>query len=372
MDRFREIFDKRHDYAREWKARTGGRGLGYFCTYLPEELAYAAGALPVRIFGSHQPQDVTDRHIYSMYCPYCRDCLAQGLLGKYDYLDGIAKARSCIHMRNAFASWELNIPLSYSHFISTPSNIQSSRAKPFLIKELDRFKKSLEEWTAKEISQEDMERAIDIYNTNRCLTKQLYMLRQRTIPPILGAEAMDIVLSSQVMDKAEHNVLLQEIWQNIDQRQNERDPGIRLMLIGSEDDDTEFVRMVESLGATIVVDEHCTGTRYFWNEVIPEEDKLAAIAQRYIERPPCPAKDFPERRRWPYIFKLIDDYHVQGVILIQQKFCDPHEFDIPPLIALLKERNIPSLFLEFDITTPIGQFRTRVEAFLEMLAMEVI
>src|SRR3990167_7129917 len=64
MDRFREIFDKRHDYAREWKARTGGRVLGYFCTYLPEELAYAAGALPVRIFGSHQPQDVTDRHIY--------------------------------------------------------------------------------------------------------------------------------------------------------------------------------------------------------------------------------------------------------------------------------------------------------------------
>lgn len=372
MDRFREVVNKRHDYAKEWKARTGGKILGYFCTYFPEEVAYAAGILPVRIFGSHQPQDVTDRHIYSMYCPYCRDCLAEGLLGKYDYLDGIAKARSCIHIRNTFTSWQLQIPLSYSHFISFPSNIQSSRAKPFLMKELARFKKSLEEWSGKRISQDDIERAIDIYNTNRRLIKQLYTLRQRDIPPILGAEAMEIVLSGQVMDKAEHNVLLQELWQDIDGQPSERGTGMRLMLIGSEDDDTEFVRMIESLGATVVVDDHCTGTRYFWNEVTPAEDTLSAIAQRYLERPPCPAKDYPERRRWSYIFKLIDEYHVQGVILIQQKFCDPHEFDIPPLIALLKERNIPTLFLEFDITTPVGQFRTRVEAFLEMLEMEGI
>ncbi|MFQ5826487.1 MAG: 2-hydroxyacyl-CoA dehydratase, partial [Dehalococcoidia bacterium] len=54
-----------------------------------------------------------------------------------------------------------------------------------------------------------------------------------------------------------------------------------------------------------------------------------------------------------------------------QKFCDPHEFDIPPLRALLEEKlGITSLFLEFDVTIPVGQFRTRIEAFLEMLRLE--
>ena len=66
----------RAEYARQWKARTGGKVVGYFCTYGPEELMYAANILPVRILGSHEVQDVTEPHIFGMFCPFCRDCLA--------------------------------------------------------------------------------------------------------------------------------------------------------------------------------------------------------------------------------------------------------------------------------------------------------
>jgi len=66
----------RAEYARQWKQRTGGKVIGYFCTYAPEELMYAAGILPVRILGSHEVQDVTESHIFGMFCPFCRDCLA--------------------------------------------------------------------------------------------------------------------------------------------------------------------------------------------------------------------------------------------------------------------------------------------------------
>ncbi|MFQ5827312.1 MAG: 2-hydroxyacyl-CoA dehydratase, partial [Dehalococcoidia bacterium] len=101
MERFEEVAKSRHDYAREWKARTGGKVLGYFCTYVPEEIVYAAGVLPVRILGSHEPQDVTEPYLYGGFCPFCRDCLAQGLLGRYDYVDGVAIARSCVHIYQA-------------------------------------------------------------------------------------------------------------------------------------------------------------------------------------------------------------------------------------------------------------------------------
>ncbi len=55
---------------------------------------------------------------------------------------------------------------------------------------------------------------------------------------------------------------------------------------------------------------------------------------------------------------------------MQQKFCDPHELDIPAIKKALEGKGIPTLFLELDVTVPIGQFRTRVEAFLEMLQEE--
>ncbi|MCK5548861.1 MAG: 2-hydroxyacyl-CoA dehydratase, partial [Thermoplasmata archaeon] len=50
--------------------------------------------------------------------------------------------------------------------------------------------------------------------------------------------------------------------------------------------------------------------------------------------------------------------------------CDPHELDIPAIKKELSSAGIPTLFLEFDVTVPLGQFRTRVEAFLEMLMEE--
>jgi benzoyl-CoA reductase subunit C len=150
----------------------------------------------------------------------------------------------------------------------------------------------------------------------------------------------------------------------------ERRTGTRLMIVGSEDDDTEFIQMVESLDATFVVDDHCTGSRYIWEDVNPDGDRLTAIADRYIRRVPCPSKDWPKRMRLPHLLKLAKEYRVEGAIIIQQKFCDPHELDIPATKKLLEENGIPTLFLEFDVTVPVGQFRVRVEAFLEMLREE--
>lgn len=370
MDKFREWYEKRHEYAREWKERTGGKVIGYFCTYAPEEIMYAAGVLPVRILGGHEPLDVTEPHIFGMFCPFCRDCLAQGLKGKYDYLDGIMIAQSCLHIRQAFTSWNLHIPVDFSYYLPMPNNVQSRRALPYLKGELEAFKLALENWTGKTIADQDLEQGIKIMNESRRLTRELYELRKQPHPAISGLEAMYTVVSSQMVDKRDYNQALKELIEQLPQRQTENDSRIRLMILGSEDDDTEFIHMVESLGAIFVVDDHCTGSRYFWNEVLAGNNLLESIAARYIDRVPCPSKDWPQRSRIEHIKQLARDWDVQGAIVIQQKFCDPHELDIPSIIGSLREMDIPSQFLEFDVTVPVGQFKTRVEAFLEMLREE--
>ena len=370
MEKFKEWYQKRHEYAQEWKNKTGGKVVGYFCTYVPEEILYAAGVLPVRILGSHEPQDVTEPHIFGMYCPFCRDCLAQGLKGRYDYLDGIMIAQSCLHIRQTFTSWKLHIPIDFSYYLPMPNNVQSKRALPYLTGELRVLKEALEKWTGRAITDEDLNRGIEIMNKSRRLTRELYELRKQPNPVLTGLEAMYAVVASQMVDKKDYNETLQGILEKLPQRPVEKDSKIRLMILGSENDDTEFLQMVESLGAIFVVDDHCTGSRYFWNEVTPNQNPLEAIASRYVERVPCPSKDWPERTRMEHIKKLAQDWEVQGAIVIQQKFCDPHELDIPATIESLKQIGIPAQFLEFDVTVPLGQFKTRVEAFLEMLREE--
>lgn len=371
FEMFNEWIENRHEYARHWKEKNpDGKIIGYFCTYVPEEILYAGNILPVRILGSHEPQNLTEPHIFGMYCPFCRDCLAQGLAGKYDYLDGIMIAQSCLHIRQAFASWAIHIPVDYQYYLPMPNNTQTPLSIKFLRGEYIEFKKSLERWLRRDIRDEDLEMGISIMNQNRRLLRNIYETRKENPPSITGLEAMEIVVSGQIIDKREHNRILEEIMKVLPERRSDRAQGKRLMILGSENDDRIFVKMVESVGATIVIDDHCTGSRYFWKEVEPEGDLLNSIAKRYIERPWCPSKDWPERRRLGHVLQLAKDWNVNGAIIIQQKFCDPHEMDIPAQKRYLNEHGIPTLILELDVTVPLGQFRIRVEAFLEMLGQE--
>ncbi|MDY6856677.1 MAG: 2-hydroxyacyl-CoA dehydratase [Thermodesulfobacteriota bacterium] len=371
FERFHEVVKNRHQYAREWKERTGGKVVGYFCCYTPEEILYAAGILPVRIVGGLEPTDPAEPYLHCMFCPFCRDCLSQGLTGKYDYLDGIVMAQSCLHIHQTFDSWRMHLPINYSYYIFMPTLIKSPHAKANLVAELSGFKDSLEKWTGKEISDEALDVAIDIYNSNRRLMREIYELRKGDELPLSGVEAMEIVLSSMFMDKKEHNALLREVKKRLPGRGDRAASGPRLMIAGGEIHNPEVLRIIEESGANIVIDELCMGTRYFWNMVPSEDDRLCAIATRYLEKPSCPLKDGLSRSRLNYIARLIEDYRVQGAFLFYEKFCDPHEFDIPHMEELFKKKDIPNYFIELDVTLPAGQIRTRAEAFLEMLDLEL-
>lgn len=370
IEMFQEFYENRHEYAKNWKEKTGGMVVGYFCTYVPEEILYAVGILPIRILGSHEPQNITEPHIFGMYCPFCRDCLAQGLQGRYDYLDGIMISQSCLHIRQAFSSWKIHKPVPFSYYLTMPHNVQSPRAIPFLTSELGRFKKAIEDFTGKNINEDDLWKGIEIMNRNRQLMKQVYESRKHPNPQVTGLESTYMVVSSQMIDKREHSRIVGDVFAEIPKRNLNNSKKIRLMILGSEDDDTKFIKLVESLDALFVIDNHCTGSRYFFDEVELDGNPIKAIAKRYVQRAACPSKDWPERRRTQLTVDLAKSWNVQGVILAQQKFCDPHELDFPMQKKVLEDNGFKTLTLEFDVTVPVGQFKIRVEAFLEMLRSE--
>jgi benzoyl-CoA reductase subunit C len=362
---FKALVENRHAYARAWKEKTGGKVLGWYEPYFPEEIAYAAGVLPVRILAKHEPDDVSDKWIYASCYPV-RDMVNQFLKGRYDYVDGLVNVEGCQWMYNAFEVAVNNNSKLLDHYLFLPDYTDATTSKDVLRSELKVFQDKMEAWTGKAVTDAELDNAIEVYNKNRLLLKQICELRRADRPVIHGAEMMNILLADQVMDKAEMNGILEKFIPELEAREPGKDR-IRLMLIGSETWDTSLEEMAEELGADVVIDELDNGTSYFWNNVIPQKDRLMALSLRYLGRPHNPIKDNNWRRRPQHIFELSEDYSIDGALVVKQIYCHLHGTDNYAVWKLLRERDIPYHFFERDTTLPVEETKLRLEAFLNML-----
>ncbi len=375
MKGFKAIIENRHEYAKSLKQRKGQLLAGYMCTHIPEEILYAAGILPVRILSSHLPQAITRSYLHETYCSFSHDCAYEGLQQNYDYLDLIVMGSSCIHMSEAFNVWVRFAGFQQKSFlIPFPHIVHTKRAGEFLAESFGEFKQFIEKFAEKSITDDDLEKAIKVYNRNRRLLKRLWEFLKRENPPITGLEVATATLASQVMDKRECNQMLKRLIQKLETEPGEVSPGIRLMVTGGACDDLRIFDLIEHLNysTNLIFSNSCTATRYFWFEV-PEDrpDKLKALAEGYLSRIPCPAKDnvpgTGERKRFRFIQQFIEDFRPDGIIFIYQRFCSPQPHDIAALKPILDKLGIPWTELELDTTIPSTQFRTQLEALVETI-----
>ena len=365
MDRFKKMVADRHEYAQAWKKRTGGLVVGYCPNYMPEELAYAAGMLPVRIMAEPKPDVVSAKWIYAS-CYVAKNMTNQILSGDYDYMDAFVHIEDCQWTFNVFEVVCNNRPNLLSHYMFFTDYTEGPTAKDVMTSEMHVLKKKFESWTGKAITDEALDNAIEIYNTNRRLLRQIYEMRRIYTTPILGSEMMNILLANQVMDKAEMNEILKKLIPELEAREPMTDR-LRLMIVGSETHDTGLEEIVESLGANVVCDELDNGSASFWNDLVPHKDRLMALVLRYLGKPHSAMKDSNWRRRPQHIFELTEDYMVDGVLVVKQLLCVPHGSDNYAVWKLLRERNIPFHFFERDTTLPIVETRIRLESFLNMI-----
>jgi len=362
---FRNLLSTRHTIARRWKSQNK-RVIGWSCTYTPEEIIYAAEALPVMILGDLGSTTLADTLLPRNVCSFARSCFDVALRGDYDYLNGYVVSNCCDNCDKMYDLWRYHVKIPYFHFINTP-HTNTEKAHSYFYEELQRFKASLENALRTEISDGSLRNAIKIHNENRVLLKRAYDLRRKDPPLISGVEALEMVLSSLVTPKTEHNKLLNQLFNKIASRLNPPKEGVRLLVSGSEMDNTELVRIVEDLGGNVVADDLSTGSRYFWNLVGPDSDPLRAISRRYLDMIPSPFM-YHHEERFSHINEMVRRYHVEGAIIFVLKFCDAHLFDAPLLVEELKELGLPVLYLEWEHSMGgVAQLRTRVEAFIEMV-----
>jgi benzoyl-CoA reductase subunit C len=361
---FHEAYRNRHQLAEGWK-QAGKRVFGYFCNYTPEEIIHAAGIIPVRIRGATENIDLADAHLPTYCCSYIRSALDQALKGKYSYLDGTVFPKTCDMTRVLPSIWKRNVRPQYQYSLPIPGKT-TDEAVDFLVPELRLFKESLEEYTGQTIADEALRGSIRVYNENRSLVGEVYKLALSDSPPISGSQMFGILLAGLVMPKENHNAMLRKLLEDPPAASREADGRMRLMVAGSTFENVELLQAIEGCGGDVVIDDLDIGTRYYGSTIDESLEPLRAIAERYLRKVPCPCKH-PAEPRIEHMLKLAKDYRVQGVILVNQKYCDSHLYDRPWIESTLKENGLPVLLVDHsDIGWAGGKFKTMVEAFVEM------
>jgi bcr-type benzoyl-CoA reductase subunit C len=367
-DRMISIVRNAPEVLHEMKTKTRQKMIGFFHPVVPEELIYAAGLHPVQLFPFYNESiTVGDAYLQTFLCSILRADWDQIKKGKHPFLDGAIIPRSCEAVTFLYQTWKRHNPYQFIDYINVPWK-RSENTISFFAKELGRVKKNLEKFTGKEISKDSLQNATKVYNRNRELLRTAYELRKSEAPPISGSEAIHMVMSSFLLNKKEHNGLMEELLTELSQRPQRPKKHIRILISGGCSFDVRLWDTIESAGALIVADDVNNGSRSFWHSVEERtKDPLKALAKGYA-MVPC-AFDTSIMDRFRYVSEMITEYKVNGVIFAINRNCESEKFVYPELNKKIKEKfNIPTLNIETDYLGKMAQLRNRIEAFMEILS----
>jgi len=363
---YRQIYARRHEIANRLRSE-GKRLLGYFTVHVPEEIIHASGMIPIRMRGHAEAVKSASLCLNDFVCSYAKTCLDLGLQGTYDYLDGIVFAKTCDVMRNLYAIWLSNVSLPYSWFLPLPASDGDEAVECFR-KDLEEFTRSLEAHTGRTVDNASLRRSIGLYNRNRNLLRRLYALRAEDPPQVSGSDALAMAMAGLVIPRESHNELLEEFFACIRSQNHMAGKRPRLFMYGNSFESLEIMEALERAGADVVMDYLEIGLQYFWQDVAEDGDPLRALAARYTRGIPAPWHTAFDRMKG-VIEGWLEQYRVEGVVAVVQKYCDTYLYDIPDMEKALQGMGIPFLVIEQDDSTrATGQLMTRIDAFVEMIS----
>jgi benzoyl-CoA reductase/2-hydroxyglutaryl-CoA dehydratase subunit BcrC/BadD/HgdB len=349
----------------------GGRAIGFFCSYVPEELLSVDGLAPFRMraLGCHATE-MADSYMGLFNCSYTRHCLEQGLEGSYDFLDGFVFVPGCDHLRRLYDNWAHFLKPEFLALVDVP-HLRDEDAVKWYRDEIEVLWNKLTDQFSLPQGREVVWQGIGKANRTRQLLAELDRQRWQDTPRLSGREIQEISLFAASVPKERAIPILEDLTGNMKNHTLEEPYRARVLLVGSHLDDPGFIDVLEETGALVVRDAYCCGLRDQLAQVEEsneDKDPFLAIARRYLDRLSCPRMYGDYTRRQEEIARMAEEAKVDGVILEQMKFCETWGIDGNVLQEDLKARGFPVLKLEREyLLSAKGQIRTRVQAFLESM-----
>jgi benzoyl-CoA reductase/2-hydroxyglutaryl-CoA dehydratase subunit BcrC/BadD/HgdB len=387
FDEIANLFGKRQSEILAEKEK-GKKVIGYMCLFAPTELISAADAIPVRVnSGWYDTSKIGDRVVPVEVCPVIRSTIGAKMIELSPFLelsDAMISVLTCDAMTKLSeilsdykTIWGMNIP-------KVKDSAHSLRCWN---DETKHMKEQIEEFTGNKITRKSLKVAIEQTQKATKAFRRLQDLRKGP-PVIMGRDAM-LVNQTYLWDDKKRwtektEALCDELEKRAQRKQWAYPPDTpRVLLTGTPmfwPDNWKLPTLVEEANpkGLIVADELCSGERILNDPVGVDEwtmdDMLNAIGERYLMASTCPcftSSDGNEDRiNW--LINKVNEWNAQGVIYYEVRGCMLYAMEYTRIKKALDKINIPMYYLDTEYTREdVGQMKTRVEAFLEMLTARV-
>jgi benzoyl-CoA reductase/2-hydroxyglutaryl-CoA dehydratase subunit BcrC/BadD/HgdB len=357
--------------------------VGTFCLYVPEEIVLAVDGVCIGLCaGAEVGADEAEKFIPRNTCALIKAFMGFKLAGLCPYVeltDLLVGETTCDGKKKAY---EIFNEITKKVYVMEIPNKKGEDGRRLWRNEVMRFAEKLEELTGKKIDLEKLKAASRIVNEKRKALQRLSLLRSYDPALISGLDALLVNQVSFYDDPGRFTTKVNDLCDELDQRVK---TGIgvaekgrpRVLISGSPMaiPNWKVHAIVEGSGAVVVGEESCVGERNF--RTLLDEDfsslqeGMQKIADRYMTIN-C-ACFTPNDERLTNIIDLARRLKVDGIIHYAIQFCTPYLIEAFKVKKVAEVIGIPFLRIETDYSMEdIGQLKTRIEAFLEIIEKGVI
>ncbi|MCL5405979.1 MAG: benzoyl-CoA reductase subunit C [Deltaproteobacteria bacterium] len=355
------FYDLEFTAVREWKARTGGRVVGYLPTYVPREVIHAAGALSVGLFGGGDKLEIIkgDAFYQSYICHMPRSTLELGLSGRLDFLDVLLSPSLCDVVRNLSGVWQLQFPNIKTKYIDMPQNFDQKVGGRFFISVMKELAELLESLGCRPVTNELLRESIVLYNENRRLVDALYDYRAEAPHNVPTAELYVVLRASLIQPVEESNRTLAGYLAAVKNRSFRPLDNVRVVVVGSfcEQPPLNLIKTLEKSGCYIVDDDFIQIARWFRRPIAVDGDAYSAVSEAFLSASRPSSSIFEgDKPKSEDLVQRIRDRKAEGVIFAAPSFCDPALLDLPFYQEALDRLGIS--YTQFQFSENTGQFQT--------------
>ncbi|APR06225.1 2-hydroxyacyl-CoA dehydratase subunit D [Thauera chlorobenzoica] len=371
FDLCRELVeDPAYPTVKAWRA-DGGRVIGHFQVYFPEEIAHAAGLLPVRICGAQTDGNESESHFGSYLCSIIKTSLDIALTKNIE-LDLFVTHPICDAARNLAPIWGRNFDYK-CQILYLPQNPNSKHSKSYLANEYRRLLGDIESVAGRKITEQELRASVNLYNHSRRLMRDLYVIRKNQ-PWLLGAdESMALVGLAGILPRSEFVELLEAVIPMILDRQASRQDKMRVVLEGGFCETPPFDLLQTITRSCYVVDDDVfIGLRFIVEDVVDSGDALADLADAYIDHSSySPVQHDQRKPKEHMLLERVRNADAETVILASAKMCEPGLEEQVAYSKALEEAKIPYFISEFEENqNTFDQLAIQLETFVENIMFD--
>jgi len=362
--------DDSYPTVQRWR-EGGGKIVGHFQVYFPEEIAHAAGALPFRMCGAPVETHQADSRFGSYLCSILKTSLEIALTGRVE-LDMFVTHPICDAARNMAGIFGRNFDYP-CQILYLPQNPQSAHTVEYLRGEYARLQRVIEEVTGTSVSDDDLAKSIEVYNVNRALLRDLYAIKRDTPWQISADEAYVLMALGGLMRREEHNTVLETALPMVRAREVNRPDRIRVVYEGGfcEQPPLDLIRAV-ARSCYIVDDDLLIGMRWILHDVPTTGDSLKMLAEAYIDDSSySPVQHDNRKKKEEMLVQRIRDSGAEAAIVTAAKMCEPGLEEQVAYTLKLDEEKIPYFVSEFEENmTSFDHLEIQLETFVENLMFD--